>query len=81
MAVIQRAGLAILGAATTMMARRMTTMALHRDDGRPKLPAPVRRADSIRMMLLLAGVAGVMLALGDMLQEQRKQVAERAEAA
>lgn len=73
-------GWGMVGAATTMIARTATRRAMHDERGAPKLPRAARRDLSFGMMILLAGAAGVMLALGDVLQERRKQIAQRAAA-
>ncbi len=66
------------GAATTMLARKMTRRALHSPRGTPRLPRAARRNRSFTMMVLLAAAAGALLAIGDVLQEQRKHVSARA---
>ena len=78
MAAVERIGLGLIGAATTMVVRRVMRRTLHRDSGEPKLPRAVRRSSSVRSVLLLAGAAGALLAIGDVLQEQRKLVTQRA---
>ena len=74
----QGIGLGLVGAATTMLARRLTRKAMHTEAGEPNLPRPVRRTNSAGIMLLIAGAAGALLALGDVLREQRKHIAQRA---
>lgn len=74
----QGIGLGLVGAATTMLARRLTRSAMHEESGQPKLPKAVRRTNSVGVMLLLAGAAGALLALGDVLKEQRQQLEQRA---
>jgi hypothetical protein len=78
MAARQNIGLGLIGAATTMLVRRATRHTMHDEGGRPKLPRQIRRSNSIGAMLVIAGAAGALLALGDVLQEQRKRVAQRA---
>jgi len=68
-------GWGAIGAATTMVARKATRRALHEQSGAPRLPRATRRRKTFGMMLLLAAVAGAVLAFGDVLQEQRKHVA------
>jgi hypothetical protein len=72
----QTAAWGVAGAATTMLARKVTRRAMHKPGGVPRLPRAARRNYSFGMMLLLAGAAGVLLALGDVVQEQRKHVVE-----
>jgi hypothetical protein len=74
----QGIGLGLMGAATTMLARRLTRHAMHEETGEPKMPDSVRRSNSIGLMLLLAGAAGALLAFGDVLKEQRQHVAQGA---
>jgi hypothetical protein len=69
-----------VGAATTMVARTATRRAMHDEHGSPRLPRAARRDLSFSMMVLLAGAAGVILALGDVLQERRKQISHTAAA-
>jgi len=70
----------IAGAATTMVARAAVRRALHDRRGAPRLPRAARRDLRFSTMVMLAGAAGVALALGDVLQEQRKQIAHVAAA-
>lgn len=74
----QGIGLGLIGAATTMVARRLTRRAMHEESGEPKMPRTVRRSNSVGLMLLLAGAAGALLAFGDVLKEQRQQLEQRA---
>ena len=62
----------LLGSGTTMLARTATRRAMHGRGGRPRLPRAARQNTGFGMMLLLAAAAGAMLALGDVLLEQRK---------
>lgn len=78
MAWAQRVGFGLVGAATTMLVRRVTRRTMHDEHGNPKLPRTVQRSRSLGLMLVLAGAAGALLALGDVLQEQRAEVAQRA---
>jgi hypothetical protein len=78
MSTVQRIGLGFVGAATTMIVRRLTRRTMHKQTGQPKLPRALRMSNSVGTMLVLAGTAGALLALGDVLQEQRKHVAQRA---
>lgn len=68
-------GWGLIGAATTKVSRSATRRAMHNRSGAPRLPRAARRSHNFGMMLLFAAAAGALLALGDILQEQRKQVA------
>lgn len=68
-------GYGLIGAATTKLARTATRKAMHRRSGAPRLPDATRRRNGLGMLLVLAAAAGAILALGDVVQEQRKQVA------
>jgi hypothetical protein len=72
---VRAVGLGLIGAATTMLARTATRKAMHTRHGAARLPRAVRRSDGFGTMLLLALAAGAMLALGDVLQEQRTRAA------
>ena len=76
MAIAHTLSWGMAGAATTMLARTATRRALHERSGAPRLPRATRENNSFGMMLLLAAVTGVALALGDVLKEQRKHVAQ-----
>jgi hypothetical protein len=76
MAIAQTFGWGMAGAATTMLARTATRRAMHERSGAPRLPRATRENNSFGMMLLLATVTGIALALGDVLKEQRKHVAQ-----
>ena len=78
MALAHTIGWGMAGAATTMLARKATHRAMHEQNGEPRLPRTARKNDSFTMMLLLAAAAGALLALGDVLQEQRKEAAASA---
>jgi hypothetical protein len=75
MATAHTLGWGMAGAATTMLARTATRRVMHERSGAPRLPRAARQSNSFGMMLLLAAVTGVALALGDVLKEQRRQVA------
>lgn len=70
----------VAGAATTMVVRAAARRAMRDEHGAPRLPNAVRGDISFSMMVLLAGAAGVMLALGDVLQQRRKQITQTASA-
>lgn len=76
MAMAQTLGWGTVGAATTMLTRSAMRRAMHARSGVPRLPRATRRTNSFGMMLVLAATAGALLALGDVLQEQRKHVTE-----
>lgn len=60
----------ILGGATTMLARSATRRVMHRRrTGARRLP---RNDNGIGVMLAWAAAAGVLLALADVVSEQRK---------
>ena len=72
---VQAAAWGLLGTATTMLTRRATRKAMYRRDGAPRLPRAARMNNGFEMFLVLAAATGVMFALADVLQEQRKTVA------
>lgn len=72
MGMAQAAGMGMLGSATTMLTRRAARRAMHRRDGAPRMPRAARQNPGFGMMLLLAAAAGAMLAIADVLLEQRK---------
>jgi len=74
---MQRVGWGLVGAATTMLARRITRRALY-NGHRPRLPQAARRSRGVGGLLLMAAAAGALLAVADVLQDQRTRVAQRA---
>lgn len=68
----QTLGWGLIGSATTVFVRNATRKAMHTKTGAPRLPGAARRNTALGV-LLLAVAAGAILALGDVLQEQRKQ--------
>ena len=68
-------GWGLIGAATTKLSRSAPRRAMRQRRGAPRLPRAARRSRGFGMMLLLAAAAGAMLAIGDLLQEQRRHVA------
>jgi len=76
MARMQGIAWGMVGAGTTMLARRVVRQFLYRGD-RPRLPRGARQNRSVTGLLLFAAVSGAALAIGDMLQDQRKHVARR----
>jgi hypothetical protein len=76
MASARTIGLGMVSAAVTMLARNATRRAMHDQSGAPKLPRAARRSDSVTMLLIVAAASGALLALADVLQEQRRQLAD-----
>jgi hypothetical protein len=72
MGMAHTAGLGMVGTATTMLTRKATRRAMHNRDGAPRLPRAARDNTGFGMMLLLAVAAGALLAVADVLLEQRK---------
>jgi hypothetical protein len=79
-ATAQRIGWGLIGTGTTMLTRTAMRRALHDSGGAPRLPPAARRNHTFEMMVALAGVAGALLALADVLREQRKQVVQQPQA-
>ncbi|MEW6268886.1 MAG: hypothetical protein AB1689_06260 [Thermodesulfobacteriota bacterium] len=66
----------ILGGTTTMLTRRVARRAMHRKGGDPRVvPRTARRRHGLATVLAWAAAAGVLLALADVLLEQRKESA------
>lgn len=61
-----------LAGATTMLSRSATRRAMHEKGGAPRLPRRTRYQRGVAVMLAWAAAAGVILALADVLREQRK---------
>jgi hypothetical protein len=76
MASARTVALGVVGAAVTMVARKATRRAMHDESGAPKLPRAARRTDSVTMLLIVAAATGALLALVEVLQEQRKYLAD-----
>jgi hypothetical protein len=76
MASARTVALGVVGAAVTMVARKATRRAMHDESGAPKLPRAARRTDSVTMLLIMAAATGALLALVEVLQEQRKYLAD-----
>ena len=74
MGTAQKIGWGLVGAGTTMLTRAATRRALVDDAGAPRLPRVARRNHTFTMMIALAAISGALLALGDVLQKQRKHV-------
>lgn len=73
MGMAHTAGIGLVGSATTMLARKAARRAMHKRDGVPRLPRAARENNGWVMILVLAVAAGAVLAIADVLQEQRKQ--------
>jgi hypothetical protein len=76
MPMTRNVGWSLVGAGTTMLVRTATRRILHTPSGAPRLPRVRRRNRTFSTMLLLAATAGALLAVGDVFQEQRKQVTQ-----
>jgi len=74
---LQTVGWGLVGAATTMLARRLTRRTLYKGST-PRLPRAARHTNGVAGLLVVAAAAGAMLAVADVLQDQRKRVAQRA---
>lgn len=70
-------GAGLVGGAATMLTRRAARRALHRRTGEPRLPHAARNRDGFGTMLVWAVAAGVILALADVLLEQRSRTGGR----
>jgi hypothetical protein len=66
----------MVGAAVTMLARNATRRALHDENGAPRLPRAARRSNGVTTLLIMAAASGALLALVDVVQEQRRQLAD-----
>jgi hypothetical protein len=73
---IEEFGWSAIGFVTTLVARKLTTLALHRPDGEPAMADTARRNRSAALMIAVAAASGVVLALGDVLREHRKQLVD-----
>ena len=65
----------ILGGTTTMLTRNAARKVMHQTAGAPRLAS--RRRQGLGTMLLWAAAAGVILALADVLLEQRRNSTKR----
>jgi hypothetical protein len=70
-------GWGMLGSAATLLARRATRSAMHDDWGDVRLPEATQRS-TLGTMLVVAAAAGALLALGDILREQRQRATQAA---
>jgi len=76
MGLAQKFGWSVVGVTTTMAIRKIANAAMRDADGAPKFSRLTRRNNSFGLMVALAVSAGVLLALGDVLNEQRKDAVE-----
>lgn len=76
MASARTVALGLVGAAVTMLARNATRRAMHDERGAPKLMRAARRGNSVTMLLIMAAASGALLALTEVLQEQRRHLAD-----
>jgi hypothetical protein len=67
----------LMGATTTKVARKATRRAMHDDWGDPRLPERARVRDGLATALMWAAATGIVLAMADVLKEQRSIVKER----
>ncbi len=63
-------------AAVTMLTRKVANTVMHDAYGRPVLARITERNGSFAVMMALAMSAGVVLALSDVLRENRQQAAQ-----
>ena len=75
---MEAAAWGVVGSGTTLLARWVTRRMMHKEQGTPRLPRAMRRTNDVGTFLALAGATGVILALADVLQEQRKRSAQAA---
>jgi hypothetical protein len=73
MGLAESAAATVIGGATTMVVRRVARGALHDSFGEPRLPGRRRNRRGLGMVLLWAAAAGIVLALADVLTEQRQE--------
>jgi len=76
MASARTVALGLVGAAVTMLARKATRRAMHDESGAPKLMRAARRSNSVTMLLIVAAASGALLALTEVLQEQRRHLVD-----
>jgi hypothetical protein len=76
MGLAQKLGWSVVGVTTTMAMRKIANAAMHDANGAPKFSRLTRRNNSFGVMVALAVSAGVLLALGDVLKEQREDAVE-----
>ena len=62
----------ILAGSTTKLTRAVTRRAMRDANGTPRVPAAARRRSGVGTMLLWAVAVGVLLAVADILREQRE---------
>ena len=64
---------AMAGGLTTGVVRRATRRAMHTEYGATRLPAAARQRRGLSSALMFAAGTGAMLALADVLKEQRRE--------
>lgn len=69
----------ILGGATTKLTRTAARRAMHARTGAPRLPRAAQDRHGLLMMLAWAAAAGVIMAIGDVLLEQRRRSVDTTE--
>jgi hypothetical protein len=78
MGMARNVGMGLVGGATTMLVRRAAKGAMRDRGGRPRVPRNARRRRGFGPMLAWAAAAGLIFAMADVLQEQRKYTASDA---
>ena len=73
---LQRMMWGVLGAAVTMLTRKVANTTMRDAAGMPVLARMTQRNQSVAVMMSLAISSGVVLALSDVLRESRKHAAQ-----
>jgi hypothetical protein len=68
----QKIAWGVLGGTTTKVTRSAARRMLHDDAGDPRLPQTARTRSGLATALTLAACTGIVLAIADVLREQRK---------
>lgn len=69
---------AVAGSVASSAVRRVTRKALHTPYGGTRLPTPVRRTNTFGQAFLLAAGTGAVMALADVMKEQKKETVRKA---
>ena len=69
-------GLGLVGAAVTLLARKATRRIMHDGSGRRRLPRAAGRSGRVAMLLIMSVASGALLALGEVLHEHRRHLAD-----